>query len=290
MNEHIFYVYGHYKKDTGELFYIGKGRDQRAWSTSDRNRHWHHIVKKHGYTVQLLHEHLAEDEALAKEIALIAEVGLDNLVNILPGGEGFTSDIARARWQDPENRQKMVEGLKKTFSDPEFRKRRSQQMKDIWKNPELRKKASEWMKGSKNGRGLAGHPDLILQMKQTRTTQWQDPTYRKKNLSARKRYMENGGRGPVANRKRNFLTGEYYLPNVPYPYTMQSSDGTIYRFTSLKEFRDTHKIPRQQLVRVLTGKRTEYMGWTAYQQKNLSAEFFAYTEDQPTIGKPENPL
>lgn len=272
------YVYGHYKADTGELFYIGKGTGDRAWSKKDRNKHWHHTVKKHGYIVKLLHEHLTEDEALTKEIALIAEVGLDNLVNILPGGEGFTSDIARKNWQDPEVRQKMLDGLKKAFQGEEFRKHRSEQAKARMAVPEARQNLSEKMKGNKNGIGIAHRPDLILQMKEKRTRQWKDETYRTNNLTARKTYIEQGGKGPNAGRTFNFTTGEYYLPNVSYPYTLQAPDGTIHTFISLQEFRTLHKIPRQQLSRLLTGKRQEYMGWRTLPQKNFSAEFFATIE------------
>jgi hypothetical protein len=108
-----YYVYGHYTADTNKLFYIGKGNGKRAWDASDRNKYWQHTVAKHGYTVTILHDNLPEHEALAKEIELIAEVGLTNLTNILPGGEGFTSDVARQNWQDPVIRQKILDGLKR---------------------------------------------------------------------------------------------------------------------------------------------------------------------------------
>lgn len=256
------YVYGHYTADTNKLFYIGKGTDKRAWETGDRNQHWHRTVKKHGYTVKILYDNLGEKEALAKEVELIAEVGLENLTNILPGGEGFTSDIVRRQWQDPETRQKMLDGLKKTFNDEEFRKRRSTQMKNIWESPDLRKKASEWMKGTSNGKGIR-KPEKLQQMKATRTRQWQDEAYRTNNLSARKAYMDKGGKGPNAGRTRNPATGEYFLPNVPFPYTMQSPEGVIYTFESIRTFTKEHNIPRFQLVKVLKGLKSEYEGWRA---------------------------
>ena len=57
------YVYGHYKKDTGELFYIGKGSGKRAWRPDKRNRHWQYVVNKHGYVVKILEDNLTDEEA-----------------------------------------------------------------------------------------------------------------------------------------------------------------------------------------------------------------------------------
>ena len=46
-----YYVYVH-KKPDGKIFYVGKGKNKRAWSISDRNNLWKKIVSKYGkYTV-----------------------------------------------------------------------------------------------------------------------------------------------------------------------------------------------------------------------------------------------
>lgn len=256
-----YYIYGHYTADTDELFYIGKGTKKRAWSTK-RTRKWKNKVKKHGLVVKLLHEHLTEEDALAKEVELIAEArshGI-NLVNVLPGGDGFTSESARQAWQDPVISQKIIESLKEANADEGLRKRRSEIQKERMRDKSLRQQISQKMKGNTNGIGITTSEGR-MNMKVVRTEQWQDKTYRDKNLQSRKQYMENGGTGPNAGRTRNPFTGEFFLPNVPYPYTLQSPDGVPYTFTSLREFSTTHKIPRQQLARLLTGKRKDYMGW-----------------------------
>ena len=50
-------------------FYIGIGKDpSRPWSKKYRNRHWHNIVKKHGYEVEIIMTDLTEEEAISKEI------------------------------------------------------------------------------------------------------------------------------------------------------------------------------------------------------------------------------
>ena len=56
-----FYVYAHYKTDTGELFYIGKGANrngrlwyQRARGKLHRSDFWKSTVKRHGFRFQIL--------------------------------------------------------------------------------------------------------------------------------------------------------------------------------------------------------------------------------------------
>ncbi len=58
-----FYVYGHYRKDTGDLFYVGKGTADRAWSKHGRNSHWLNIVEKHDYIIKILQDNLPEETA-----------------------------------------------------------------------------------------------------------------------------------------------------------------------------------------------------------------------------------
>ena len=102
------YVYGHYKADTGELFYIGKGTGNRAWIRWGRSTYWNRIVSKHGLVIKILEDGLTEDEAFEKETRLIEEVGLTNLANIREGGLGNTSESAKKLWDDPEFRKKAM--------------------------------------------------------------------------------------------------------------------------------------------------------------------------------------
>jgi hypothetical protein len=123
------YVYGHYKADTGELFYIGKGIGKRAWSVHNRNLHWKSVVRQHGFTVKILHEGLTEEDAYKKEIEVIAEVGLQNLTNVNGGGKGLTSEDARRMVQSPEWRKKNLECVQRLANDPEWRKKNSDGVK-----------------------------------------------------------------------------------------------------------------------------------------------------------------
>jgi hypothetical protein len=86
-------VYQHRRKDTNQVFYIGIGKTKhRAYSKSGRNKHWHNIVNKVGYEVDILIDGCKMSEAKKIEINLISEIGQfcfksGPLVNITKGGD-----------------------------------------------------------------------------------------------------------------------------------------------------------------------------------------------------------
>jgi hypothetical protein len=69
-------------------FYIGIGKDpNRPWSKRYRNKHWHNIVNKYSYEVEIIMYDLTEEEAIIKEIEFIALYG-SRLCNMTKGGRG----------------------------------------------------------------------------------------------------------------------------------------------------------------------------------------------------------
>lgn len=104
-----FYIYAHYRNDTGEVFYVGKGEGNRHKSKQGRNPYWENIVKAHGYKAEILEYFATEDEAFQAEQALIAELGRKDLgkgllVNMSDGGEGASGAV-----RTPEQRKKYSE-------------------------------------------------------------------------------------------------------------------------------------------------------------------------------------
>jgi hypothetical protein len=87
-------VYQHRRKDTGEIFYIGIGKDiRRAYSTDGRNTRWQEIVSESGYNVEILLEEIERGEAQGWEKYLIGIYGREDketgiLSNKTAGGEG----------------------------------------------------------------------------------------------------------------------------------------------------------------------------------------------------------
>jgi hypothetical protein len=118
-----FYVYIHRKKTTKEVFYVGKGKFNRAYEKTSRNKFWRSIVLKHGFIVEFVETGLQEWYAFELEQNLISyygrrDCGEGSLVNATEGGEGTTGHF----WSDELKewrRQKTIE----QFKDPAMRKK-----------------------------------------------------------------------------------------------------------------------------------------------------------------------
>ena len=218
------YVYGHYKADTNELFYIGKGMGKRAYQKTNRNIHWKRVVKKHGLVVKILEDDLTEEQAYEKEKQLIAEVGLENLTNIVEGGKGMTSSDAqrlakKREEQNPEWRHNVANGItqkyatseeyrkkmkdagKKRLQNEEWKKNVVEAHKKLAQDPEWRKKQTEvnrklaqdreWRrKNAEANRKLAQNPEWIKKNKDNGKKCAQDPEWRRKQREGIRKYWE----------------------------------------------------------------------------------------------------
>lgn len=139
-----YYIYKHYTKDDNKLFYIGLGRNKRAYQTTGRNKLWTNMYKKHGRIVEINSIRLTLAEANLLERKLIKKYGkiIDGtgvLSNISDGGESI--------W----NRNKCKE------EQPRYGQKNSQKQKDIASenmkknNPMYNKELIEKMVISKTG-------------------------------------------------------------------------------------------------------------------------------------------
>ena len=136
-----YYTYAHVRNDTNVIFYIGKGQRSRLIDKHNRNKHWHHIVKKYGFTAIKLATWKNEEEAFAHECFLIScfkSIG-NSLVNMTNGGEGGT-------YPRSEETKKKISIAKKGIKIPkllgelnpaktmESRAKRSVAMQNFYKN------------------------------------------------------------------------------------------------------------------------------------------------------------
>lgn len=98
----VHYTYIHRRASDRKIFYVGKGKNRRAWSNDRKNLHWRRTVAKHGLIVEVVKDGMKEPCALTLERILVGMIGRENLVNLTDGGEGGTGYIP-----PPEVRAKM---------------------------------------------------------------------------------------------------------------------------------------------------------------------------------------
>lgn len=167
----IFYTYAHRRGDTGEVFYVGKGKGKRAWSERSRNAHWRNIVAKCGFTVQLISTELNEFDALSHECELVDIFKLANfpLCNQTAGGDGLRnpSDATRDKMAAAAKGNRRTAGYKHT--------------------PEALAKMREAAKNRpSNRKGVKLSDETRKKISAVVTKQMQDPARRKINSDANK--------------------------------------------------------------------------------------------------------
>lgn len=102
------YTYFHTRNDTGMVFYVGKGQNNRAHDLG-RNPHWNHVASKCGHTVHIAAKWETEKEAFEHEKFLIlCFKGLGHkLTNMTEGGDGGNTTGGR-NWMHCGEERKMV--------------------------------------------------------------------------------------------------------------------------------------------------------------------------------------
>lgn len=162
----MHYVYRHIRKDTDEVFYVGKGstvpnkytqlsRYYRAYNLQGRSDWWKRIVDKAGYEVEIIFESDCEDIIFEKEKEFIElygrrDLGKGTLVNLTNGGEGESGRV---------------------FTE-EHRRRLSESKKGVPRNlsNETLERLSKRVRGEKNyfyGKRLAGEANGFYGKKHT---------------------------------------------------------------------------------------------------------------------------
>lgn len=95
-----FYVYEWFNINTGEVFYVGKGRKNRYKSLSGRNKYFLNYNHKYNCDVRKIKKNLTEEQAFNFEIETIKkywDIGQCKC-NLSEGGEGST--FPKGSWND----------------------------------------------------------------------------------------------------------------------------------------------------------------------------------------------
>lgn len=99
-----FYVYEHTRRDTGQVFYVGKGSGKRANCASrhHRSEFWQRVASKaHGFDVRLVVVGIDEELAFLAErerIDQLRRLGLQ-LTNLTDGGDGTSGWLKSPEWR-----------------------------------------------------------------------------------------------------------------------------------------------------------------------------------------------
>lgn len=222
----------------GVVRYIGKGRDDRArehvWVANSVNRRrqlgqkvrttkfYNRLAKAllAGATVsvEFIADGLSDEDAFAREIVEIQNA--TGIWNTAPGGEGHTSETAKAQWTDkfrahmgrlskerweadPERRQKQSEWARQVNSklwseDSDFRQKQSARVKAECESPERRKVLSDaaramWTDEFRGQRSSQVRRQMVERWsvdgaRESRSAQsremWADPEFKERNRSA----------------------------------------------------------------------------------------------------------
>lgn len=85
-----YYVYEYIRLDNNEVFYVGKGKRNRAYDLNKRNELFKNIINSIPYKVEIILENLLESDAFEAEMSFIAyrkSLG-QAYCNLTSGGEG----------------------------------------------------------------------------------------------------------------------------------------------------------------------------------------------------------
>lgn len=153
-----FYTYVHFRLDSLDVFYVGKGKGKRALDFKNRGVHWKRIHDKHGVSVEIVEEFEVEADAYENEKLLISILRMAGhpLINRTDGGEGLlnpSDDVraklaASARKYAPILKDSRSNRMKALWSNPELRAAYAEASAKARRTPEYRKSASEARKGN----------------------------------------------------------------------------------------------------------------------------------------------
>jgi hypothetical protein len=126
-NKNKFYVYAMY--NTNGLFYIGKGTGTRIYNKTKRSKAFLKQVAVGGYYYRILANNLSEEDAYELEELAIDLYGLDNLVNMLPGGIKSGSGRNMSGPANPRYGVKLNKKIKNKISKARLGKKASEEAK-----------------------------------------------------------------------------------------------------------------------------------------------------------------
>lgn len=211
--ERKYYVYEWYFKETGKIFYVGKGCKYRYRSRKRANKKFVEIINSYECDSRIIKNNLSEEEAFDFEKDVIEQYRKAGqpLINIQDGGHKPPNAKGVIRSED--TRRKLSESIKYYYDmHPEDKILRSNNMKAFFetkegkefqkksietrKTEEFRKKQSEICKIANNTK------EYKLRQSESAKKIWQSDEYRKSHSGS------NNGRSQAVRQydlERNFI-------------------------------------------------------------------------------------
>lgn len=262
-----FYIYRHIRLDTNTPFYVGKGKDKRAYS-KQRNNYWHRIVSKYGYVVEMIEENLTEDQAFAKEIELIKLYKSQGFceANFTDGGDGASglnhSEEIKKRISEANKGQIPWNKGKTGVYSGESLKKMSEETKgeknsQFGKTPskETRKKLSDANKGENNGFYGKTHSEETREgISKARKGKKLSKETRKKMSEAQKG-ENNHNYGKTTSEETKKRISESNKGKIPVNRKKVICTKTNIIYVSAKEAAELMNMKRSSLVNQLNGHR-----------------------------------
>ena len=147
-----YYIYFHINPLKNQIFYVGKGCGNRAWSKYGRNPIWKNMVKKYGYIVDIIEDNLSEDESFEREIFYINKIGrkdlgLGPLVNLNDGGRITNGMLGKMHSEETKSKMRRIKTGTKLSDESRNKISKSKIGRPHPHSDETRKKLSNSHKG-----------------------------------------------------------------------------------------------------------------------------------------------
>jgi hypothetical protein len=245
LEQYMFYVYLHINPITNEPFYVGKGKNNRAYSSYGRNKLWHNVVNKYGKVVQFVAEGITEEESICIERSLIEKYGRRDkgtgiLVNMTDGGDGVSGKV-----YTPTEKKILSDSMKAYYSIPDSIEKRRITAKKTNAIPEVKKKISDALKQVNKDKSF------IERKRKNTKKSWEDVVIRHRRTEKIKQT-----RSSLASRAKTSLCSQKSYEGFISP------SGQVYRdITNLSEFCSVHKITKNGMYGLASGKLNQHKGW-----------------------------
>ena len=144
-------MYEWYIIETNEVFYVGKGHNDRYKKSSRRNRFFQEVYKNNKCSSRIVMDGLSEDEAYEQEYKFIKYYRENtdyHLTNLADGGR-----ISKNWKQSKESKEKISKSSKKLWSNKEFKEKVVKLRNDpnsVYQSKEFKEKISSLVQGENN--------------------------------------------------------------------------------------------------------------------------------------------